>query len=68
MKTHSLPVALLACSMLLPVTSCRKDESAELKAIREELQKSNRRLEDMQRNQRIEREGKALENQKSYFQ
>lgn len=50
------------------MTSCQKDESTELKAIREELQKSNKKLEDMRRNQRIEREGKALENQKSYFQ
>ncbi len=66
MKTHPVHVALLACIMLFP--SCRKDDSAELKAIREELQKSNKRLEDMQRNQRIEREGKARENQKSYFQ
>lgn len=68
MKTHPTHVALLICSLLLPMTSCQKDESTELKAIREELQKSNKKLEDMRRNQRIEREGKALENQKSYFQ
>ena len=66
MKTLTAIAVLLSGFLLMP--SCRKDESAELKAIREELQKSNKRLEDMQRNQRIEREGKALENQKSYFQ
>jgi hypothetical protein len=69
MKTHPARItlnALIAFLMLLP--SCRKDESAELKAIREELQKSNQKLEDMRRNQKIEREGKARENQKSYFQ
>lgn len=68
-KTHPARItlnALIASLMLLP--SCRKDESAELKAIREELQKSNQKLEDMRRNQKIEREGKARENQKSYFQ
>lgn len=58
--------AIAALVALLP--SCRKDESAELKAIREELKKSNARQEEIQRNQRIEREGKALENQKSYFE
>ena len=36
--------------------------------ISEELKKYNARQEDMQRNQRIEREGKALENQKSNFE
>jgi hypothetical protein len=66
MKTLTAIAVLLSGFLLMP--SCRKDESAELKAIREELQKSNKKLEDMQRNQRIEREGKARENQKSYFQ
>jgi hypothetical protein len=67
MKTNTVIItAIAALVALLP--SCRKDESAELKAIREELRKSNARQEDMQRNQRIEREGKALENQKSYFE
>lgn len=66
MKTLTAIVVLLSGLLLIP--SCRKDDSAELKAIREELQKSDKRLEDMQRNQRIEREGKARENQKSYFQ
>lgn len=47
--------------------SCQKDESKELKAIQEELKKSNARLEEMQRNQIKEREGKAMENMKSYF-
>ena len=66
MKKH-VPVALLFSGLLL-MPSCRKDQSADLKAIQEELKKSNARLEEMQRNQRIEREGKALQNQKSYFQ
>lgn len=66
MKTPSAIAVLLSGFLLMP--SCKKDDSAELKAIREELQKSNKKLEDMQRNQRIEREGKARENQKSYFQ
>ena len=66
MKTLTAVAVLLSGLLLIP--SCRKDDSAELKAIREELQKSNKKLEDMRRNQRIEREGKALENQKSYFQ
>lgn len=66
MKTLTAVAVLLSGFLLIP--SCRKDESAELRAIREELQKSNKKLEDMRRNQRIEREGKALENQKSYFQ
>jgi Skp family chaperone for outer membrane proteins len=57
-----MPMFLVACQKEI------KPDSSELKKIREELEKSNRRLEDMQRNQRIEREGKALENQKSYFQ
>ena len=56
---------LLSGFLLLP--SCNKDDSTELKAIQEELKKSNARLEEVQRNQQIEREGKALENQKSYF-
>lgn len=47
--------------------SCQQDESKELKAIQEELKKSNARLEEMQRNQIKEREGKAMENMKSYF-
>ena len=62
---------LLALIMPMFLCACQKEtkpDSSELKKIREELEKSNRRLEDMQRNQRIEREGKALENQKSYFQ
>ncbi len=66
MKANTVIIAVIAALALLP--SCRKDESAELKAIREELRKSNARQEDMQRNQRIEREGKALQNQKSYFE
>ena len=66
MKTPAAIGVLLSVLLLMP--SCNKDDSAELKAIREELQKSNKKLEDMQRNQRIEREGKARENQKSYFQ
>jgi hypothetical protein len=67
MKANTIIItAIAALVALLP--SCRKDESAELKAIREELRKSNARQEDIQRNQRIEREGKALENQKSYFE
>lgn len=66
MKKHISIAFLLSGSLLLP--SCKKDESTKLKAIHEELQKSNKKLEDMQRNQRIERESKALENQKSYFQ
>ena len=67
MKTTTIIIAsMLPLVAFLP--SCRKDQSAELKAIQEELQKSNKRLETMQRNQRIEREGKAIENQKSYFQ
>jgi hypothetical protein len=66
MKTLTAIAVLLSGFLLMP--SCRKNDSAELKAIREELRKSNKKLEDMQRNQRIEREGKALENQKSYFQ
>ena len=66
MNTNTvINAAILPLVAILP--SCRKDESAELKVIREELQKSNARLEDMQRNQRNEREGKALENQRSYF-
>ena len=62
---------LLALFMPMIFGACQKEtkpDSSELKKIRGELEKSNRRLEDMQRNQRIEREGKALENQKSYFQ
>jgi hypothetical protein len=66
MKTPAAIAVLLSGFLLIP--SCRKDESAELKTIREELQKSNKKLEDMQRNQRIERGGKTRENQKSYFQ
>lgn len=66
MKTPAAIAVLLSGFLIMP--SCKKDDSAELKAIREELQKSNKKLEDMQRNQRIEREGKARENQKSYFQ
>ncbi len=66
MKKHVSIAILLSGFLLMP--SCKKDESADLKAIREELKKSNARLEEMQRNQRIEREGKAIENQKSYFQ
>ena len=66
MKNHVSIAILLSGFLLLP--SCRKDQSADLKAIQEELKKSNTRLEEMQRNQRIEREGKAIENQKSYFQ
>jgi hypothetical protein len=66
MKTPVAIAVLLSGFLIMP--SCKKDDSAELKAIREELQKSNKKLEDMQRNQRIEREGKARENQKSYFQ
>ena len=67
MKTNALIIATVAALVAL-LPACRKDESAELKAIREELQKSNARQEEMQRNQRIEREGKALENQKSYLE
>lgn len=62
---------LLALIMPMILIACQKEtkpKSSEFKKIRGELEKSNRRLEDMQRNQRIEREGKALENQKSYFQ
>ena len=62
---------LLALIMPMFLGACQKEtkpDSSELKKIRGELEKSNRRLEDMQRNQRIEREGKARENQKSYFQ
>ncbi|MEO5715990.1 MAG: hypothetical protein ABIT37_21095 [Luteolibacter sp.] len=67
MKTKTIIIATLL-PLLALLASCKKDDSAELKAIREELKKSNKKLEDMQRNQRIEREGKAIENQKSYFQ
>ncbi|MEO8615223.1 MAG: hypothetical protein ABI600_08795 [Luteolibacter sp.] len=67
MKTNTLISAAILLFMGLS-PSCKKDDSAEFKTIREELQKSNARLESMQRNQRIGREGKALENQKSYFQ
>ena len=67
MKANTIIITAIAALVAL-LSSCRKDESAELKAIREELRKSNARQEDMQRNQRIEREGKALENQKSYFE
>lgn len=66
MKTPVAIAVLLSGFLVMP--SCKKDDSAELKAIREELQKSNKKLEEMQRNQRIEREGKVRENQKSYFQ
>lgn len=66
MKKHVSIAVILSGFLLLP--SCKKDDSAELKAIQEQLKKSNARLEEMQRNQRIEREGKALQNQKSYFQ
>jgi len=48
--------------------SCRKDDSRNLKAIEDELKESNARLEEMQKNQIKEREGKAMENMKSYFQ
>ena len=65
MKKHAPMAILLSGFLLLP--SCNKDDSTELKAIQEELKKSNARLEEVQRNQQIEREGKALENQKSYF-
>jgi len=62
-------VIILLALFLLPILgSCQKDDSKELKAIEEELKKSNARLEEMQRNQIKEREGKAIENMKSYFQ
>ena len=67
MKTNTAIITAIA-TLLSLLPSCRKDESAELKSIREELQKSNARQEDMQSNQRIEREGKALENQRSFLE
>lgn len=66
MKKNVTIFILLSGLLLMP--SCQKDQSEDLKAIQEELKKSNARMEEMQRNQRIEREGKALENQKSYFE
>jgi hypothetical protein len=67
-RTGLIVLALFMPMILIACQKETKPDSSELKEIREELEKSNRRLEDMQRNQRIEREGKALENQKSYFQ
>jgi len=68
----SIRTGLILLALITPIlVACQKEtkpDSSELKKIREELEQSNRRLEDMQRNQRIEREGKARENQKSYFQ
>lgn len=65
-KMKLLMTATSAFSAVL-LWSCQQDESKELKAIQEELKKSNARLEEMQRNQIKEREGKAMENMKSYF-
>lgn len=62
-------ITAVAIGLVGMLPACKKeDQSADLKAIREELQKSNKRLEEMQRNQKIEREGKAVQNQRSYFQ
>lgn len=61
-------IIFLALIFIPVLGGCRKDDSEDLKVIQEELKKSNARLEEMQRNQIKEREGKAMENQKSYFQ
>jgi len=62
-----ITTALAAFLIIFCLGACRKGQSDDLKGIHEELKKSNVRVEEMQRNQIKEREGKALENQKSYF-
>lgn len=57
--------SLLASALMV---SCRKDDSERLQAIEKELKQSNSRLEQIHKNQIKEREGRAIENQKSYFQ
>ncbi len=55
----------ILASLILVSLGC--DNSEEINALRKEQEKSTKRLEEIQRNDRIEREGQAQRNMESYL-
>lgn len=50
---------------ILPLAGC--DHRKELEALRREQEESSQRIKEIQKNDRIEREGKAERNMESYI-